>query len=432
MKHLRIQLAILCVLFVGSTPIVNASDQGPSSKLVESKAKPSQSQQINAAIRKTRTDPDYTFFVVCMPEDKSDARAIHKLWSKQAKVFSANNTPVFFVRGANAQEMLRKSYSKRAPAYIAFRRGNPWHTRSGFFKPDQLNHYINLAINSSSPPTYGSDQLAFVFQDIDRLIKAGKNNQAAKRASEYTYTIHLLTNQFISSYTSREIANFFVAQSMAEITLAELYHKDPSVAKEIKQVREIAKSEWEANGRKGTMGIGFWMETAFLSDSQDEVVRWVKDEIGFPSTVQVLKEYGHAIVQELIKNEQWQAVAYSFRSVDFLKRSFEQNQRIIERDDSQLTRDSVRDMNQSILNDAAIFHGALLAVGRDDEAWEIVTMLTDFVEPPQVALAICNAAMKTGAITDQHMTIAKKLNPKDRDEFFKNMKSASVSGPQYD
>lgn len=434
MKHLRINLAILCVLFIGCSPLSHAS-QSPTNKLTKSKVKATQSQQINAAIRKSRTDLDYTFFVVCLPDDKADAKTVHELWSKQAKVFAANNTPVFFVRGANAQEMLRKSFAVEAPTYITFRSGQPCHTRSGYFDAPRLNNFINLALNPSSPATPGPDQLAFAFQHLDTLVREEKNNEAARLATEYAYTIHLLTNvkdRLIWTYSTADFADFSVASSMAELTLAELHHKDPSVATQINEVREIAKAEWEANGQRGTAGIGFWMETAFLSDSLPEVTQWVEELNGHPVTIQVLQDYGSSISSELIKNKQWEAFAHTFKSVDFMKQGFVMNLAMIEREDSQFTRDSVRDMNQFILQDATMYHGALLAVGRDQEAWDIVNMLTEFADPSTIALAVCNAAMKTGSITQRHIEIAKKLPPKDKEAFFKDMQSAAVTGLQYD
>jgi len=421
MPNTHTTVATLILALTATASASFSPDSSTSSAPVDSNAEfyPEMSAQlmaVNDAVQATREDPSAMCFVVALPEYEYDAQLIRDLWTTQESSFDHDTYQVFFVRGQDAQFVLENSFIESAPAFISFRNGRPYHSRTGTFTQDSLLSFVELSTDFTSPTTNAPDQTAYLYESMNQLALESQDETAAQGACSIMLNLHaLIHGPYSSSYSADDIASMKDLYNQTQITLATLDTTNPVVLSQIDTTRQMGMKTWNTR-TDSTFGIGIWIDLASISGNESELLQWIDNGLESPAQFdrvsQSLAEYGQSIASLLINTNRFDALSMTITSPEQVA-DYLANASTLSSDIASISGESSNAFKQHIssaTDTAAAYHAALLMAGRNSEAWEVAQIAEDFAGPTQASVSICTAAINAGVIEDRHAFLVRNLN----------------------
>lgn len=375
-----------------------------------------QMMAIDDAVQATREDASAMCFVVALPENYEQARAIRDSWTAARSYFDQNEHQVFFVRGEDAAYVMENSFINSAPAAIAFRNGRPYHSRTGMMSEGNLRSFIALSFDSSAPTTNCPDQTAYLFDSMNELASVDQDATAAKGACSIMLNLHaLIHGPYATSFSDADMVAMNTIYNQSQLTLAALDMEDPTVMDQIDHARTMAMKTWNKR-TNSTFGIGIWMDLAMVSGYESEVLAWIDEGLADPMRServgQSLGDYGQSIASLLIDSHRFEALAFTVVSPEQVSGELAAAEKLAEEIDSIHGGESAASagMIVSATQLAAAQHAALLLVGRESEAWQVAQLAEGFAGSSVSSAAICSAAIEAGVLGDRHAFLVRDLD----------------------
>lgn len=371
---------------------------------------------VDQAVQATREDPSALCFVITLPDNYKEARAIRDLWIDAQTLFDSSEHQVFFVHGHDAEFVLESAYISTPTAAIAYRNGRPYHSRTGTFTEENLHAFLALSFDNSAPTTAAPDQTAFLYNSMNKLAQENQDADAAKGACSIMLNLHaLIHGPYAISYPAHDLAQMTDLYNQTQFTLASLDISDDAVAEQIASTRSMAMKTW--NVRTGsTFGIGIWMDLALISGNESEILDWIDEGLSSPSNskrvAQSLADYGQSIAQLLIDTHHYEALAMTITSPDQIADQLSEVAALASTitDTGNELSPSYQQHIQHATDRAAAYHAALLLSGRDSEAWQVAKIIEDFAGPAVASVSICSAAINAGTLTDRHAFFVRNID----------------------
>ena len=397
-----------------------------------------QMMAIDDAVQATREDSSAMCFVVALPENYEQARAIRDSWTAARAYFDQSAHQVFFVRGEDAAYVMESSFINAAPAAIAFRNGRPYHSRTGAMSEGNLRSFIALSFDATAPTTNCPDQTAYLFDSMNELASVDQDATAAKGACSIMLNLHaLIHGPYASSFSDSDMAAMNTIYNQSQLTLAALDMDDPSVMDQIDHARSMAMKTWNKR-TNSTFGIGIWMDLAMVSGHESEVLAWVDEGLADPMqsgrVAESLGDYGQSVASLLRDSHRFEALAFTVGSPDQVSDELAAAGKLAEEIASIHGGEtaSSSDMIQRATHMAAAQHAALLLVGRESEAWQVAQLAEDFSGASVASAAICSAAIEAGVLGDRHAFLVRDLDQVADSELIQQMNMSFAVVPTDD
>ncbi|MCA9275100.1 MAG: hypothetical protein KDA29_03660 [Phycisphaerales bacterium] len=377
-------------------------------------------QKIERAVELTRRDPKLTFFVVCLPDDVKQAKAIHSMWTKDNDLIDQHKPSVYFVQGDDARTVLEKASTTMLPTVLSFRHGRPYHCRTGDMDREMLNAYLELALDPELTPTLNGDQYDVIYFSIIELINQGRLGQAANSTAESLLNYEVLRNvkKFSSSFPEVDKLQMSSQYSLYLLYSTVLTKRDPKLIPIFDQTRELAKHAWEQN-RDENIGIALWIDLSWTREQREEVLEWATAGKDDPRTINAMQDSFPRLSSLFIENQRWELLGRSIRSSEDMK----WNMRSAISVSKELRRDGDKAKASQVIEDCArevsLCHAALLLAGRDQEAWEVVENMRQILPSRLIEPSLCAAALEVGVVTPRHKAMFAKLNPESNAELMR-------------
>lgn len=403
---------IACAVAFAPAPVVHAAAPDQSERVRELRAKSrvqSPFEKIDRAMRRSSKDHEFTFFVVCLPEDQANATKTHALWTKNNELVQTQQSPVYFLQGDDAKRMVEDTANTRFPTVLAFRYGTLMHARSGMMDEDIRDAFLDIAFDRQLPKTYSADQFGSIFQLMQREISQGKHAQAADTAADILLMTTGMMNldRFSASYPPEEAVGLSTWYHQALIGCSRLDLKDPAVIDILEGVRHASMSSWKSGENPSVLGL--WVDMSFFLNHDDEIIAWIDEGTDSPRVKEVLHETFGDMVGFLAEHQRWDALANAIESSESIQGQLKGSQMIVEMYTDWNNPEKVDREIRSQIRESALCHAALLKAGRTKEAWQVAKLMRAYMPKTQTNAAICLAAHDVGVVTRAHHEIVMKL-----------------------
>ena len=387
---------------------------------------PTKIQKIDSSIRRTRSNPNYTFFVVGLPADRTDAREMYELWKSRDLIHERNLT-VYFLQGDDANIMQKRTGHQDAlPFAIAFRNGQAHHARTGRMAPDVLDRFLNTALEKSSSRTYSAVEVRRIYDQLIESIDAGTHVQAAELARTILFiTEGELKNQKLrTSFSQRELSELTDLYALTLEQCQRLDLNEPFVHKILTDTRSTAYTIWEHHG--GPEGISLWIDLSLLLGQTDEVVAWIQLAEDNKEVRKLSRTYASRLIAPLIEHERWSILADVLYDPRDVSRYISWELEGVDKARRQGVDAAIlHDQQKQIAYRAALCHAILLRSDRDDDAWWVSEMIDSHFPVTISNAALCAAAFELGEVRPMHHALLIQL---DRDQFSQLHKVYSSQG----
>lgn len=377
-------------------------------------------QKIDRAVELSKRDPELTFFVVCLPEDTKQAKAIHSMWTKDNALIDEHKPSVYFVQGNDAKTVLEKASTTMLPTVLSFRHGRPYHCRTGDMDREMLNVYLELALDPELTPTLNGDQYDVIYLSIIELINQGRLRQAASSTAESLLNYEVLRNvkKFSVSYPEVDKLQMSSQYSLYLLYSTMLTKRDPKLIPIFDKTRELAKQAWEQN-RDENIGIALWIDLSWTPEQREEVLEWATAGKDDPRTINAMQDSFSGLSSLFIENNCWELLGRSIRSTDRLGQSMRVAVTISKEHRGNGKAAKAARALEDGAREAALCHAALLLAGRDQEAWEVVDYMRQILPSRLIEPSLCAAALEIGVVTSRHRAMFAKLNPESNAELMR-------------